>query len=196
MLKNVIFDIGGVICEYNPDDIMRRFFAPADIPQVKPIIYRQWETLDTGAADYDAYWRDTRALLPERLWDDCDTFFRQWYRTLPPIEDIWALIARLKARGYGAYILSNAPTVYAEHFHEVYPIARLVDGIVISAPIRLVKPSAEIFRYICDQYALRPEECLFVDDIAANVEGARAAGMQGFHFIGDADALEEAIRNA
>ncbi len=171
MLRNVIFDFGGVVCEYNTDDIVRRFFDEADCAQAKAAVYRDWAALDAGTADYPAYAAETGRLLPERLAENVRRFFRDWYVTLPAIEDNWALIARLKARGFGVFLLSNAPTAFAEGM-DCIPILRAMDGRLISASERLVKPDAAIYRLALERFGIRAEETLFIDDTPANVEGA------------------------
>lgn len=187
MLKNVIFDFGGVVYEYVPDYLLGCFFHDAeDIALVKPIIYRRWPELDAGAIDYDGYVEETLPQLPERLREPARTFFYNWFRVEPPIEQTWALIARLKARGYKIYLLSNAPTVLADAL-DLIPILKLFDGTVVSAPIRMAKPNANIFNHLLEKYGLTASECLFVDDIEANVEGARRCGLHG-HVYADADA--------
>ena len=187
MLKNVIFDFGGVVYEYVPDYLLGCFFhSDEDRALVKPLIYRRWPELDAGVIDYDQYVEETVAQLPERLQEPARAFFCNWFRVQPPIEQTWALIARLKARGYGVYLLSNAPTVLADALDSL-PILKLFDGAVVSAPVRMVKPNADIFHYLLQKYDLKADECLFVDDIEANVEGARRCGLHG-HVYTDVDA--------
>lgn len=189
MLKNVIFDFGGVMYEYVPDYLLGCFFHDAgDLALVKPLIYRRWPELDAGLIDYDGYVSETVELLPERLRESAVQFFYNWFRVEPPMEQTWALVARLKARGYGAYLLSNAPTVLADAL-DTFPILRLFDGAVVSAPLQKVKPHADIFQYILQKYNLNASETLFVDDIAINVEGAIACGLHGHVYDGDADRL-------
>lgn len=187
MLKNVIFDFGGVVYSYVPDYLLGCFFHDAgDLALAKPIIYRRWPELDAGTIDYDWYVEDTLPQLPERLREPARAFFYNWFRVEPPMEQTWALIARLKARGYGIYLLSNAPTVLADAL-DLMPILKLFDGAVVSAPIRMAKPNADIFNHLLQKYGLNASECLFVDDIEANVEGARRCGLHG-HVYADADA--------
>ena len=193
MLKNIIFDCGGVICEYVVQDILDRYFDRADQPIVQPVLYRDWNGLDAGTRNYWEYAHESEDLVPERLKEKVRFFFQDWFRTQPPIEGTWALAARLKARGYGVYLLSNAPTVYADYIAEIFPILKMFDGLVISAPIHKIKPNADIFEYILQKYGLIAEECLFVDDMETNVKGAIACGMQGYHYHADAEKLLKAI---
>ena len=69
----------------------------------------------------------------------------------------------------------------------------LVDGAVISALEKCVKPGAEIFQVLLDRYQLKAGECLFVDDVKANVEGAEKVGIRGYWFDGDAEKLRNAV---
>jgi putative hydrolase of the HAD superfamily len=59
-----------------------------------------------------------------------------------------------------------------------------MDGGVFSFEVKAVKPEPEIYRCLCDKYGLKPEECLFTDDVPANVKGAQACGFQGIVFEG------------
>jgi len=194
VLKNVIFDFGGVICEYNPDDILARFFEEEDRDFVKGIIYRNWAGLDAGTLDYDEYICETLNMIPERLKGTMLQFFRKWHRTLPHIEQTWALIGRLKARGYNVYLLSNAPVEFANDLN-LFPIMNLMDGVVVSGCIQMVKPHAEIFEYALRKFGIAREETLFVDDMEINVNGARACGLYGYLYSGDADNLLKYIES-
>lgn len=192
MLKNIILDFGGVVCGYNPDAILSHFYDEIDRPLVKPVIYRDWAALDAGTIDYDAYARETVSLLPERLHDATRLFFRDWFKTMPPLEGTWALVGRLKARGYKVFLLSNAPTEFAKGLDN-FPILRIFDGIVVSAPVRMAKPNADIYEHTLTTFGLKAEESLFVDDMPVNAEGAQKCGLHAFVYSNDADKLLERI---
>lgn len=189
MLKNIVFDFGNVLYRYEPDSLLDCFFDNVDDRNLaKPVIYREWHKLDEGTVDYEAYVAATEALLPERLREPARKFLYGWHRCEPPMEQTWALAARLKARGYGVYLLSNAPVTFASEL-DIYPILRIFDGLVVSGPIQLVKPNVEIFQHLLDKYGLKAEESLFVDDLEVNAEGAQKCGMHGYVYDGDADKL-------
>ena len=65
------------------------------------------------------------------------------------------------------------------------------DGGILSFQDKLIKPMPEIYRLILDRYRLEPDECVFMDDTRANVEGAKAAGIHAFVFENIAQAKEE-----
>ena len=193
MLKNVIFDCGGVLFNWDPDAKMARYFPAEAASVMKPIIFRAWETLDDGSCDYQAYAEESFELAPDVWKPHTKRFFERVYYEMLPIEDTWALIGRLLARKYHIYLLSNAPTVLAEHAPEICPLMKSFDGIVVSAPIHLLKPNRDIYEYTLDKYGLNAAECLFVDDVKANVDGAIACGMHAYLYKQDADALLKQI---
>jgi len=93
-----------------------------------------------------------------------------------------ALLRALKARGVPLYAITNFA---ADTFAEVvarFEFFALFDGIVVSGTERLVKPGPAIFQRLGERYGLDLRHCLFVDDVLANVEGARAVGMTAHHF--------------
>jgi len=102
------------------------------------------------------------------------------------------LVSDCKAAGFGLYLLSNASRRQAEYWLDI-PGSECFDGRVVSADIRMLKPGPGIFRHLLDTYGLTAGECLFIDDTAANAEGAKAVGMNAFHFTGDIRALRKAI---
>ena len=103
------------------------------------------------------------------------------------------LAIRLKGEGYGIYLLSNANTRVMEQLSHA-PALPFLDGYVISAEERLMKPDPAVYRLLCDRFKLEPEECLFVDDNADNCEGARVAGMHAFHYQDNIAELEVNVR--
>ncbi|MBE5775529.1 MAG: HAD family phosphatase [Clostridiales bacterium] len=195
MLKNIIFDFGGVMYRYEPDYLLSCCYESAeDAAAAKPVIYREWHRLDEGTVDYDQYAAETEALLPEHLRAGARKYLYNWHRFEPPMEQTWALAARLKARGYKIFLLSNAPVTFAADL-DIYPILKIFDGLVVSAPIQMVKPNADIFLHTLEKYGLKAGESLFVDDLEVNCDGARAVGMYGYTYSGDADKLLEYIES-
>lgn len=192
MLKNVIFDFGGVVCTFSQDAILDDFCTGEAHARLKPVLFRSWQALDEGTADYEEYVAETLKLLDGEDKQIARRFFREWHRSMRPIPGIWALIGELKARGYGVYLLSNASTWFAGHLDD-YPILRLFDGRLISAPEKMAKPEERIYRLALERFGLNAAETLFVDDRAENTEAAERVGIAGYVFDGDAEKLRERI---
>ena len=192
MLKNVIFDFGGVVCTFSQDAILDDFCTGEAHARLKPVLFRSWQALDEGTADYEEYVAETLKLLDGEDKQIAQRFFREWHRSMRPIPGIWALVGELKARGYGVYLLSNASTWFAGHLDD-YPILRLFDGRLISAPEKMAKPEERIYRLALERFGLNAAETLFVDDRAENTEAAERVGIASYVFDGDAEKLRERI---
>ena len=108
------------------------------------------------------------------------------------MEGMEDLVRELKELGCGVYLLSNATLRQPEYFDRL-PVSRYMDGQMVSAFHQLLKPQHEIFEAMLREFSLRAEECFFVDDSVANVEGAYCAGIAGAVFDGDVPRLRQAL---
>lgn len=68
---------------------------------------------------------------------------------------------------------------FAQHL-DFYDAVQGFDGIVISGEVQMAKPEPGIYTYLLTKYALRPEECFFIDDLEENIRAARQCGMEGY----------------
>ena len=93
---------------------------------------------------------------------------------------------------YYVYILSNASDLFFDYFPRLLPLS-FFNGVFVSSDYLLLKPEVEIYRTFLDKYGLKGEECLFVDDRKENVDGAEKAGMQGFQFQNDYEAVKKLL---
>ena len=133
--------------------------------------------------------------LPKRLHGAVDRLMNWWELELRPMEGMEELLAELKELGYGIYLLSNATLRQPEYFDRI-PASRYLDGRMVSAFHQLLKPQREIFETMLREFALKAEECFFVDDSSANVEGAYCVGLSGAVFDGDVPRLRRALHAA
>lgn len=194
-IKNVVFDMGGVLMRFRGIEFAREFTeGEKDAQALDEALFRNpsWALLDAGAIDAATMERVAAARLPKRLHPNLHECVHGWYRhrqTIPGTND---LVARLHGAGYGCYLLSNAGTNFMA-FKDDIPAFSHMDGWVVSAFVHLMKPDPRIYRLLTDEYGLEPSECLFVDDNADNVRGAEVAGMRG-HLFTTPEALEADLR--
>jgi putative hydrolase of the HAD superfamily len=95
-----------------------------------------------------------------------------------PDEAMIGAVARARAGGVRTGLVSNSWGVH-ENSYDRDRLAEIFDAIVISGDVRMRKPDPEIYLHAAKAIGLRPEECVFVDDLAQNVDGAKAVGMEG-----------------
>lgn len=196
MIKNIIFDYGNVLVDWNPaylflpvfggDEEKCRFFT-------ENVCNREWftridqgESMDVCVAELQkAYpeYADVIALFRDRWFDMCSG----------DIPGMLGIIQDLKNQGMGVYGLTNWP---AETFAEArrrFKTLASIDNYVVSSAVRLAKPQPEIFRLLLSKYNLKPEECVFIDDRVDNVNAAKALGITGIVYPGSADALRKEL---
>ncbi len=191
--KNVVFDFGNVIGRFDGNYILEQFCPSKEDQNILyPVIFKNWAELDRGTVDYEKNALAAEAEVPDRLKPVVRRFFHDWPSYVLPMEETYSLIRELKGKGYGLYLLSNAATHFAEWAANL-DILKEFDGIVFSAPVRMAKPDAEIYQYLFQKYHLRPEECLFIDDLEQNIRAAKALGMDGILFTGDTDAVRKIL---
>ena len=195
-IKNVIFDMGGVLINFDGPYFSRVFTdTPEDAALLQAAYFgrTEWSLLDSGTIDDDTMTRVAEAHLPERLWPNLHACVAHWPEHSHPLDAANELAIRLKQDGYGIYLLSNASRRIGEQLVNL-PVYPYLDGWMASAFERIMKPDLAIFRLFCLRYRLDPVTCLFVDDNADNCAGARVAGLKAFHYTGDVAALEAAVR--
>lgn len=188
-IKSVVFDMGGVLMKYDPVGFARPFVeSDDDAHLVASEVFdgKEWPLQDAGVVDANTVGWTAAERLPQRLRDAAMQTANRWYESREFFDGADDAIRTLKARGYGIYLLSNAG-VHFDAYKESLPAHECFDGMVVSAFVHLMKPDVRIYEHLASTYGLRLEECLFVDDVPINVEGARRAGMQGLVYTGSMD---------
>lgn len=188
MIKNIVFDMGNVLLAYTPAEYIKTVTKDeAAAAAVLKELFRseEWELLDAGAITEEEAVARVTARIPQygavvrKAMDD-------WHSDLTPIAGMPQIIAQLKEKGYGIYLLSNTSMRFFQ-FKDKVEMFRLFDGFIASAKEKMVKPNQEIYELLCSRYGLKSGECLFVDDLQANIDGAEHAGLHGHLFRGAAE---------
>lgn len=195
-IRNVIFDMGNVLMTFDGPRFAGLFTdTPEDAELLDGALFgtTMWSLLDSGTISHETMRRYALAHLPERLHPNLNECFDHWPEHSEPIAATNELGIRLKREGYGIYVLSNANARIMDQLGHA-PVTPYLDGCVVSAKERIMKPDPAIFRLLCLRYRLDPAECLFVDDNADNCEGARVAGLRAFHYQDNVAELEASIR--
>lgn len=198
MIRNIVFDMGNVLMRWNPDAFLRAYFPDGeDCRAVGARLFggEEWAALDAGAMEEDTALSRVLRDLPERLREDTARLFWEWHLHFPPIPEMNGLARELKGKGYLLYLLSNAGTRFRV-YREAIPCHDCLDGEIVSAFVRQVKPGRAIYETLLETYGLTAGECFFIDDMPANIDTAKALGMSGFVYAGDTGALREVLCEA
>ena len=195
MIQNVVFDMGGVMIRCNFDkSLMEHVPMEADRALVRREVYGsvEWCQMDRGTLNKEDAVASLCGRTPERIHPFIRNILAAWHKSADPMPGMAALVGRLKDAGYGVYLLSNTTRDYRTFLPLVPGIDRF-DGVFASADWKLLKPDPAIFRTFLAEFGLTAESCIFVDDMALNVESAIYSGFHGYVFRGDAEALETAL---
>lgn len=199
MLKNFIFDFGWVLVKFDSRYMTEKYVkSEKDCSLAHGVIFDRlyWDRLDNGTITDDEVKSGICSRLPKNLWDAACKAYDNWYYNLPFIDGMVDLVKQIKANGGKLFILSNISIGFAENYKNVPQLKELFslfDGLVFSGPLKIVKPSKEIFEHLLNKYNLTAKETLFVDDSEKNVKGAEAAGINAYQFDGNADKLKKYI---
>ncbi len=186
MIKNIVFDLGGVAVHYHPKKFLKNRFSNIELEEyLYNLIFgsRAWRRMDLGVLERTA--AETAILKQAKL--DKRTFEVQsvlddWWYMLKPKKSTVNLIKRLKMNGYKVYYLSNIPQDVFETISDNYSFMSLFDGGVASYELNMLKPQMEIYKALIDKYMLFPNETVFCDDNLENAMAAEEIGIRGYHF--------------
>lgn len=182
MIRNMIFDMGNVLIDYNPKRLIAEFVSDErDALLLYDAIFGgpNWQALDAGTMTDGEFIINTLCLLPQRLHAMARKLYGMWHTHYLDIPEATALVKELKGKGYKLYLLSNASMKWFDYQYD-YEAFSYFDGFLISANEKCVKPDRAIYARLFEMFHLVPEECFFVDDRPENIEGAKKAGMDGF----------------
>jgi epoxide hydrolase-like predicted phosphatase len=198
MIKNIVFDLGNVLLSFKPAEYFKKKNYPENIKdKILTDIFgsKEWLLLDKGGiSTSDAI--NEISLKSSLNKEEIVHIFNLRTDLLFPLDQNVKVLPELRKLGYRLYFLSNFPMDIFEEVKNGYYFFKYFDGGVISAEAKSSKPEPEIYNVLFEKYSLIPEECLFIDDLEANVKAAEERGMKGlvtFGQIGIKKEIEKAL---
>ncbi|MBR4462455.1 MAG: HAD family phosphatase [Erysipelotrichaceae bacterium] len=196
MIRNFIFDMGGVLIRFDPELFTDRLNISD--PKDKEILLKEifysyrWKEMDLGLYDEKEMYQKIIANIPVHLHEAVERLLFHWYEPLIPVEGIDELVFTLKEKGYQIYLLSNAPISQKLYWSDIH-CSSCFDGVVVSSFEKCIKPDPKIYRILLDRYDLKAEECFFIDDMPANTDAAERLGIKAYLFD-DTDHLKDYLK--
>ena len=195
VIKNIVFDFGGVIVDWNPEYLFKDVFNDKSELDyfLENICTPDWnEKQDAGRSLSEAI-RTQQEKHPE-YHDEIRLYYDQWTTMLGgPIEQNVALLKPLKMN-YRIFGLTNWSAETFPIAWDLYPFFGEFEGIVISGIEKLAKPDERIYLLLLERYGLSAAECLFIDDNARNISAAKALGFHTIHLGTDVCLKEELMQ--
>ena len=185
-IKNIAFDLGGVVLALSYEQAVRRFeeIGLADARQRLDAFEQKgiFGDLESGRITAEDFRRELSKLVGRELTAEDCSWAWHGYVDYVPKRNLEA-IQSLRARGYKVCLLSNTNPFMMQWADkdfdgEGHPISYFFDAMYLSYECKVMKPRREIFEQMLEGQQARPEETLFVDDGPRNVEAAAALGMK------------------
>ena len=194
MIKNVVLDIGNVLVSFYPDIYISQFITKkGEIDYYNHICFKsaEWKCGDLGTktrgeiidAICEKYPEDAENV--RMIMENCDDMLRVSKKNTE-------VVKKLKAAGVGVYYLSNTNAHAFEYMTSDFEVFSYMDGGIASYLDGVLKPGADIFELFLSRYGKTAEECVFVDDMPTNVNGAKAVGYNGI-ILKNIDDLEDEL---
>lgn len=194
MIRNILFDMGGVIFLQDTEEAMRRFRAQGIDTDLYMGQFGQkgfFEDLEMGKIDKREFCREMSATVGYQVSEEEAAWCWQGFFKSVPVSRLHTLLELRK--DYHLGLLSNtnpfmmeltdSPRLSADR----RPISDYFDSLFLSYEMKVCKPDPEIYRMALERYGMIPEETLFIDDGLKNILGAEAAGIRGLHIESNSD---------
>ena len=183
MIKNIIFDLGNVLINYNPHDFINKNVKEENREKFFKEIFqsKEWQDSDRGTLEYDEAVKIFSKRVPEERENIKKLFDNDIQDVLFVDKTNIKYLSTLKNKDYKLYILSNFHKNSFRKISEINNFKTIFDGGVISYECHLLKPESNIYKAIIDKYGLIPEETVFIDDSLPNVQAAIKFNIHGIH---------------
>lgn len=185
-VKNIIFDLGGVLLDIDAERSINAFkklgMDDLILPGGWDYRHEVFLEMEHGKMSENQFYEGIRSLLPNHTSDE--EIDQAWCAMLVDFEPGKIELLRNLREEYQLYLFSNTNSIHIRHFHHLFrkkfghSISDLFVKDYYSSEMQLRKPSLESFQYVLEDAKINPEETLFIDDSKANVESARQAAMQ------------------
>ena len=180
-----VFDLGGVLIDWNPRYLYRKLFKGDDAAMehfLATVCTSNWNSrLDAGRTLAEAC-----SLLKSQHPDHAkmiDAWLERYDEMLGgPIQGTVDILSELRDRGVPIYALSNWSAETFPAAQKRFDFLQWFQGTVVSGHVKLIKPDPRIFRHLFETHQIDPADAVFVDDLQANIDAASAQGMHGIRF--------------
>jgi 2-haloacid dehalogenase len=195
----VVFDIGGVLIDWDPRHLYRKLF-PADEPAMEHFLANvcthEWNRGQDAGRSFADGARLLKLEHPDKA-ELIDAYGARFDEMMPgPIAGSVEILDELRGRGTALYALSNFSAETFPTTLRRFDFLRWFHGMVISGEVGVIKPDPRIYEIMLARFAIDPHRTVYIDDVAANAEGARPFGIHGIHFTTPGALRKELVRLA
>lgn len=197
MIRNILFDIGNVIVRFDFTRAIQKVAPLSDVPDVMQALAEidaDKIAYEDGKISRQKFLESVFRVLKFRGKDE--DFIEAWQGVFWANEPMHDLVRKLHGN-YPLYLLSNTNCMHVEGLIRDYDLFGLFTGAIYSHEAQASKPHPAIYEALQRQYAVKPEETFFIDDLEPNIATARSLGFHTHHYHHDRhDGLLQALREA
>jgi 2-haloacid dehalogenase len=180
-LPAIVFDFGGVLIDWDPRHLYRQLFeGDADAMErfLVEIGFVEWNLQQDGGRPFAVAIAELTERFPHHA-DLIRAFDVRWVETVDgPIQPTVEILEELKEAGYPLYALSNWSAETFRRIRHQHAFLEWFDTIVLSGDVGYIKPDPRIYQALLTKIGRKADECLFIDDLEANIVAARQLGLR------------------
>ncbi len=184
-VKNVVFDLGGVLIDWNPRYLYKKvFFSPQAMEHfLTNVCNQEWNEKQDAGCSFAEGITELVAKFPQ-FKKEIEIYDTRWDEMLNgPIPPVVQMLEKISAKKKHRLIaLTNWSKDKFHVAEKNFPFLNLFEGIVVSGKIGLKKPDPQIFQHMCKTHAMVPQHTAFIDDSLVNIEAAAQLGFRVIHY--------------
>ena len=192
----VVFDLGGVLIDWDPRHLYRKLFAGDDVAMehfLATVCTHEWNRGQDAGRSFAEGCRLLKTEHPDKA-ELIDAYATRFDEMMPgPIEGSVEILSELHERGTRLYGLTNFSAEAYPPAFERFGFLRWFRGILVSGEVGVIKPDPRIYQLLLERFALDPSRTVYIDDVEANVAAARPFGIRAIHFTAPAALREELV---
>jgi 2-haloacid dehalogenase len=181
----VVFDLGGVLIDWDPRHLYRKLFAGDDAAMehfLANVCTHEWNRRQDAGRSFAEACGLLKAEHPDKT-ELIDAYFARFDEMMPgPIEGSVEILGELRERGTPLYCLTNFSAETYPPTFERFAFLRWFRGVLVSGEVGLIKPDPRIFELLIERFGIDPRRAVYIDDVAANAMAARPFGIHAIHF--------------
>ncbi len=191
-IKNIIYDFGGVLMDWNPRYFFNNIFQDKQEMEyfLNKICSLEWNSQVDAGRPFSTIVEELIALYP-KYEKEIKLYQSHWIDMVGGSIDENVKTIPLLKKKYRLFGLTNWSAETFPLVYEQYSFFKELEGIVVSGEEKIIKPDVRIYQILLSNYDLTAEECLFIDDNFTNIEAAKKLGFHCIHLAEDVILMQE-----
>lgn len=194
-IKNIVFDFGGVLIDWNPVYLYSKIFEDrAEMEYfLNNVCTYPWNVLQDAGRPVALATAEKQQEFPQYK-DEIAMYYGRWAEMLGGEISENSRLVKLLSKNYNTYGLTNWSAETIPVAMERYEFFNYLKGMVVSGNEKIVKPDPKLYYILLDRFSIDPEETLFIDDNAHNIDTARLLGFRTIHLVPEMNLKEELVK--